>query len=164
MKSYRYIWQRPHWTDFTWRSEEVLEPLGRSRLLQGKLLGRVLDQGLTLDPETHAQVLTEETMKTSAIEGERLEVISVRSSVARRLGLPFAGLPMDRHVDGLVAVLLDATQNHDEPLTIERLKGWQAGLFPAGYSGMRWIRVGDWRKGSRRKWTSSSPGGTQAGL
>jgi len=147
MKSYQYLWQRPNWTHFTWKSEEVLELLGRSRLLQGKLLGGLIDQGLTLDPQAHAEVLVEETMKTSAIEGERLDPLSVRSSVARRLGLPSAGLPIDRHIDGLVAVLLDATRNQDAPLTADRLYAWQAGLFLTGYSGMHRINVGAWRGG-----------------
>jgi Fic family protein len=145
MKSHQYIWQKPNWTYFTWRSDEILDLLGSCRLLQGKLLGKVVDQGLALDPQVHAEVLAEETMKTSAIEGERLDKLSVRSSVARKLGLPSAGLPVDRYIDGLVTVLLDATRNNDVPLTIERLYGWQAGLFPTGYSGMHKIRVGSWR-------------------
>jgi Fic family protein len=144
-KSHQYIWQRPKWTDFTWRSEEILSLLGKCRLVQGKLLGKVIDLGLTLDAHAHAEVLAEETIKTSAIEGEKLDLRSVRSSVARRLGLPSAGLPVDRHVDGIVAVILDATMNHDESLTTERLFAWHAGLFPTGYSGMHKIRVGTWR-------------------
>ncbi len=145
MKSHQYIWQRPNWIHFTWKSDEVLDLLGKSRLLQGRLLGKVVDQGLVVDPQAHAEVLAEETMKTSAIEGENLDTRSVRSSVARKLGLPSAGLPVDRYVDGLVDVLLDATQNHDLPLSVERLYGWQAELFPTGYSGMHKIRVGVWR-------------------
>jgi Fic family protein len=144
-KSHQYIWQRPDWTDFTWRSEDILNLLGNCRLVQGKLLGKVIDLGLTLDAQAHAEVLAEETIKTSAIEGERLDIRSVLSSVARKLGLPSAGLPVDRNVDGIVAVILDATMNHDEPLTIERLYGWHAGLFPTGYSGMHKIKVGSWR-------------------
>jgi Fic family protein len=90
--------------------------------------------------------LTEEAVKTAAIEGESLDRGSVRSSVARRLGLPTAGLPpAPRHVDGLVEVLLDATLSYNLPMTAERLKGWQAALFPTGYSGLHRIRVGDWR-------------------
>jgi len=145
MKSYRYIWQRPNWTHFTWKSDEILDLLGKSRLLQGRLLGKVVDQGLPIDPQAHAEVLVEETIKTSAIEGEKLDTRSVRSSVARKLGLPSAGLPVDRYVDGLVAILLDATQNHDLPLSVERLCGWHTELFPSGYSGMHKIRVGAWR-------------------
>lgn len=144
-KSPQYIWQKPDWMNFIWRSEEILNLLGKCRLVQGKLLGKVIDLGLTLDAQTHAEVLAEETMKTSAIEGEKLDIRSVRSSVARQLGLPSAGLPVDRYVDGIVAVILDATMNHDEPLAAERLFGWHAGLFPTGYSGMHKIRVGSWR-------------------
>lgn len=144
-RSSQYIWQKPNWTNFTWRSEEILSLLGKCRLVQGKLLGKVIDLGLTLDVQAHAEVLAEETMNTSAIEGEKLDMRSVRSSVARKLGLPAAGLPVDRHVDGIVAVILDATMNQDEPLTAERLFGWHAGLFPTGYSGMHKIRVGAWR-------------------
>jgi len=158
MKSHQYIWQRPNWTHFTWRSDEVLDLLGKSRLLQGRLLGKVVDQGLTLDPQAHAEVLAEETMKTSAIEGEKLDTRSVRSSVARKLGLPSAGLPIDRYVDGLVAVLLDATQNHNLPLNVERLCGWQAELFPTGYSGMHKIQVGVWRGDEPMQVVSGPPG------
>jgi len=144
-KSLQYIWQRSDWTNFTWRSEDILSLLGKCRLVQGKLLGKVIDLGLTIDSYAHAEVLAEETMKTSAIEGERLDIRSVRSSVARRLGLPSAGLTVDRNVDGVVSVILDATMNHNEPLTVERLYGWHAGLFPTGYSGIHKIRVGSWR-------------------
>lgn len=144
-KSYHYIWQRPDWTHFAWRSDEIIQLLGQCRLVQGKFLGKVIDLGLTLDAQTHADVLAEETIKTSAIEGEKLDILSVRSSVARKLGLPSAGLPVDRHVDGIVAVILDAAMNHNETLTAERMYEWHAGLFPTGYSGMHKIRVGGWR-------------------
>ena len=144
-ESNQYIWQRSDWTSFTWRSDDILSLLGNCRFVQGKLLGKVIDLGLSFDAHAHAEVLAEETMKTSAIEGERLDIHSVRSSVARRLGLPSAGLPVDRNVDGIVAVIQDATMNHDEPLTVERLYGWHAGLFPTGYSGLHKIRAGSWR-------------------
>ncbi len=123
----------------------MLSLLGKCRLVQGKLLGKVIDLGLSLDAQTHAEVLAEETINTSAIEGEKLDIRSVRSSVARKLGLPSAGLPVDRNVDGIVSVILDATMNHDKPLTLKRLYGWHAGLFPTGYSGLHKIRVGAWR-------------------
>ena len=103
---------------------------------------------LDLTHEAQAEILVEETVKTAAIEGEVLDRDSVRSSVARRLGLSEAGLPpAERHVDGLVEVLLDATQKYDQPLTAKRLKGWHAALFPTGYSGLHKIRVGEWREG-----------------
>lgn len=142
---YRYLWERPDWTDFRWDNGRILVPLGECRLLQGKLLNKVSTIGLSLGTQAQAEILTEETLKTSAIEGERLDLRSVRSSVARRLGLPSAGLPVDRSIDGLVSILLDATQNCNSPLTFERLWGWQAVLFPTGYSGFHRIRAGDWR-------------------
>ncbi len=120
--------------------------LGQARLAQGNHLGRVKRLGFELGEEAQADILTEEAIKTSAIEGERLNRQAVRSSVARHLGLPLAGLgPTTRSVDGLIDVLLNATQNYQESLTAERLKGWQAALFPTGHSGFHKIRVGQWR-------------------
>lgn len=141
----RYIWQQKEWPHFTWDSAALLSPLGECRLLQGKLLSKLETMSLNLDREAQAEILVEETVKTAAIENEQLDVRSVRSSVARRLGLPSEGLPFDRRVDDLVSVLLDATKNCDQPLTRDRLWGWQAALFPSGYSGMHKIKVGGWR-------------------
>ncbi|MGO9138526.1 MAG: Fic family protein [Syntrophales bacterium] len=141
----RYLWERPDWTRFRWKNEDILLVLGECRLLQGKLLSKVADLGFTLENQAQVEILTEETLKTALIEGESLNVQAVRSSVARKLGLPSAGLRVDRYIDGLVSVLLDATKNHDEPLTKKRLFGWQAALFPTGYSGIHKIRVGKWR-------------------
>jgi Fic family protein len=141
----QYIWQHKQWPGFTWDSEALLSPLGECRLLQGKLLAKLETMGLKLDPQAQADILVEETIKTAAIENEQLDVRSVRSSVARRLGLPSAGLPVDRRIDDLVSVLLDATQNCDRPLSRDRLWGWQAALFPSGYSGMHKIKIGAWR-------------------
>ncbi len=144
----KYIWQKENWTNFSWQSEELLPLLGKVRQAQGKMLARAKSLGLALTNEAQAEVLIEETVKTSAIEGAVLNIDSVRSSVARHLGLPDAGLsPVERHVDGLVEILLDATKNYDEDLTAERLKGWQAALFPTGYSGFHKIQAGEWRKG-----------------
>ncbi|AJE02044.1 Fic family protein [Geobacter pickeringii] len=140
-----YVWQSQSWPDFRWNAEELLAPLGECRRLQGRLLNAIAALGVSLGTEAQAEILAEETMTTAAIEGEQFDLKAVRSSVARRLGIPAAGLPVDRHVDGLVAVLMDATQNCDEPLTVERLQGWQASLFPTGYSGLHRIRVGQWR-------------------
>jgi Fic family protein len=134
-----YIWQLETWPVMTWDTDRLLAPLGECRLRQGKLLSKVNGLGLQLDRQAQAEILIEETITTSAIEGEHLDVHSVRSSVARRLGLPSAGLPVDRRIDDLVSVLLDATQNFDQPLTRDRLWGWQAALFPSGYSGMHKI-------------------------
>jgi Fic family protein len=139
----RWIWERHDWPTFRWDASRLAPALAAARLAQGKALGaaRLLDPGLTL--EAGAAILTEDGLTTSAIEGERLAPEAVRSSVARQLGLPTAGLPVaPRAVDGLVEVLLDATRRHDVPLTRERLCAWQAALFPTGRSGLRAIRVG----------------------
>lgn len=142
----KYIWQNKNWTDFSWQSETLLPLLGKARQTQGKILSRVKFLGLNLTREAQAEVLIEEAVQTSAIEGEVLNRDSVRSSVARHLGLPQAGLPRaERQVDGLVDILLDATKNYDKPLAAKRLKGWQAALFPTGYSGLHKIRAGQWR-------------------
>lgn len=142
----QYIWQSADWPNLHWQSERLLNPLGQARLAQGKLLSQVAALGFDLGQKAQAEILTEEAVKTAAIEGETLDRGSVRSSVARRLGLPTAGLPTSpRHIEGLVEVLYDATLNYKVPLSDERLQGWQAALFPTGYSGMHRIRVGDWR-------------------
>lgn len=142
----KYIWQSDSWPNLRWDSDALLSPLGHARLLQGDLLGRVRRLGFQLGEEAQADILTEEAIKTAAIEGERLDPQVVRSSVARHLGLREAGLiPASRSVDGLVEVILDATQKHDKPLSAARLKGWHAALFPSGYSGLHKIRVGQWR-------------------
>lgn len=142
----KYIWQCNSWPKLAWDSNALLSLLGRARLLQGNLLGRVKRLGLRLGEEAQANILTEETIKTAAIEGERLNPQMVRSSVARHLGLREAGLiPATQSVDGLVEVILDATQKHEKALSAERLKRWHAALFPTGYSGLHKIRVGQWR-------------------
>ena len=142
----RYIWQCDSWPKLTWNSNILLSFLGRARLLQGNLLGRVKRLGFRLGEEAQADILTEEAIKTAAIEGERLNPQMVRSSVARHLGLRETGLiPATRSVDGLVEMILDATQKHQKTLSADRLKGWHAALFPAGYSGLHKIRVGQWR-------------------
>ena len=138
-----YLWQHENWTNFRWDSSRLLTPLSDCRRLQGKLLSTVSSLGFPL--ESQAEILAEETIKTAAIEGEQLDGRAVRSSIARRLGLPGAGITADRSVDGLITVLLDATRNHAQPLTAERLCGWHAALFPTGYSGMHRILVGEWR-------------------
>ncbi|WP_058555920.1 Fic family protein [Thiohalocapsa sp. ML1] len=138
-----WIWQQPDWPRFRWDDARLAPLLARARLSQGKVLGaaRLLDTDLTR--EAVAAILVEDGVTTSAIEGERLDPAAVRSSVARRLGLPTAGPPTpSRAVDGLIDVLLDATRHHDQPLTVERLCGWQAALFPTGYSGLHAIRAG----------------------
>lgn len=139
----KYVWQRSDWPNFKWESDQLIELLSQARKLQGQVLGHAQFVGL----EVQANILTEEAITTSAIEGEKLDKDSVRSSVARRLGLSVSGLsPQGRHIDGLVDMLLNATQKHTEPLTAQRLFGWQAALFPTGYSGVHKITVGSWRK------------------
>jgi Fic family protein len=156
----QYLWERPRWTDFRWNNDKILVTLGECRLLQGKLLSKVADLGFDLGSQARVEILAEETMKTAAIEGESLDMKAVRSSVARRLGLPSGGLRVDRYVDGLVSVLLDATRNYDKPLTEERLYGWQAALFPTGYSGIHKIKVGQWR-GAKSMRVVSGPAGRE---
>lgn len=142
----KYIWQNKNWSDFSWDSDELLPLLGKARQTQGKILIRVKALGVPLTNQAQAEILTEEAIKTSAIEGEVLNRDSVRSSVARHLGLSHAGLPRaERHVDGLVEILLDATRNYEKPFTAKRLQSWHAALFPTGYSGLSKIRVGKWR-------------------
>ena len=141
-----WIWQRPEWPEFYWDSARLAQPLANARRAQGELIGmaRLLDP----DSDLHAQleVLTSDGVATSAIEGERLDPNAVRSSLARRLGLPTAGLPAPpRSVEGLVDVLIDATKKLDKPLTVKMLGDWQASLFPTGRSGLTKIRVGQLR-------------------
>lgn len=143
MQTPQYIWQRQDWPHFHWRSDDLLGRLGECRLAQGQLLATVTALGF--DPSPQAEILIEEARKTAAIEGERLDARTVRSSVARRLGLPSAILPVDRNVEGLVDVLLDATRNCHAPLTPERLRAWLAALFPTGYSGLHKISTEAWR-------------------
>ena len=143
----KYIWQGPPWPQFRWDNAVLLKPLGNCRFQQGSLLAQMRELGFEVQQQARAEVLIEEALKTSEIEGERLDPKAVRSSVARKLGLPSAGLPVVRsqQADGIVEILLDATLNHGEKLTPDRLFGWHAALFPTGYSGMRKIRVADWR-------------------
>lgn len=153
-----YIWQLPSWPEFRWDNAELLRLLGITRQVQGKILAKSEYFGLGV----RAEVLTQEAFTTAAIEGEMLDRESVRSSVARRLGLPTAGLPSaERHIDGLVEMLIDATRNHAKPLTASSLKGWQAALFPTGYSGMSEIVVGDWRRGTEPMQVVSGPIGKE---
>lgn len=144
-----YIHERKDWPAFRWNPDALAEPLAAVRHRQGRLIGRMEALGFNLRTEAVLQTLTEDVVRSSEIEGERLDREQVRSSVARRLGMDVGGLrPPDRHVDGVVEMMLDATQRYDAPLTAERLFGWQAALFPTGYSGMARIRVGAWRDDS----------------
>ena len=146
---YFYIWQStdwPHWTYDLSAVAQRLEDIGRA---QGLILGRLADVGLDLQNQASLTILTEDVTKTSEIEGEHLDIASVRSSIARRLGVDIGALaPADRHVDGVVDMVLDATSNADLPLTQERIFGWHAALFPTGFAGMTPITVGGWRSDS----------------
>ena len=142
----RYIWQLPGWPHLTFDAAALAAPLAQVHRAQGMLAGRMAELGLPQRDQATLQVLTQEVITTSAIEGERLDLDVVCSSVARKLGLDIGALaPSDRHVDGVVDVVLDATRNFDQPLTPERLFGWHAALFPTGYSGRTRITVAAWR-------------------
>ena len=142
-----YIWELPDWPHFRWDAERLLEPLGVAHRKEGLLLGSMARLGFDLKLTAEVEAITEEALKSSEIEGEMLSRESVRSSVARRLGVPQAALgPEDRKVEGIVTMTLDATKNFAEPLTRERLFGWHAALFPTGYSGLHRIKVGGWRE------------------
>lgn len=141
-----YLWQQPDWPHWRFDAAALAGPLARAHRAQGHLLGRMADLGLALREQTTLQVLTQEVIKTSEIEGERLDLQAVRSSIARRLGVDIGALaPADRHVEGAVEMVLDATSHFDQPLAPERLFGWHAALFPTGYSGMTRIHTGAWR-------------------
>jgi len=141
-----YIHERPDWPHLHWRDEQISQPLAAVRHRQGLLVGRMQALGFPLRNEAVLQTLTEDVLMSSAIEGERLDRQQVRSSIARRLGMDIAGLVRaDRNVDGVVEMMLDATQHYARPLTAERLFDWHAALFPTGRSGMTRITVGAWR-------------------
>lgn len=142
-----FIWENERWPDFTWDDKPLATLLARVSREQGRLLGRMEGLGFDLRSEAHLRTLTEDVVKSSEIEGEKLPPDQVRSSVARRLGLDVAGLvAADREVDGVVEMMIDATSNYREPLTQDRLFAWHAALFPTGRSGMRRIHVGAWRQ------------------
>lgn len=142
-----YIYEHENWTDFIWDHKKVLIKLGEVRNLQGRLLGKMDSLGFDLQKEAQLNTLTLDVLKSSEIEGEYLDKEQVRSSIARRLGIDLAGLvESDRHVDGIVEMMLDATERFDAPLTKERLFGWHAALFPSGWSNLYKITVADWRK------------------
>jgi len=143
-----YIHEIPDWPDFTWDTFALTQILSAVRHNQGKHLGKMEALGFELRAEASITALTNEIVMSSAIEGETLDSDEVRSSIARKLGLDVAGLPEPgRDVEGIVELMLDATQNFEQPLTTERLYGWHAALFPTGRSGMHRITVGTWRTG-----------------
>jgi Fic family protein len=141
-----YIHELPRWPDFQWDQATLTSLLADVRHRQGRLLGRMEGLGFLLRNEAVLQTLTQDVLKSSEIEGEVLDPDQVRSSIARRLGMDIGALtPADRHVDGIVEMMLDATSQYGHPLTEERLFGWHAAMFPTGYSGMLKITVGEWR-------------------
>ncbi|MEI6287804.1 MAG: Fic family protein [Bacillota bacterium] len=142
----KYIHQLPDWPNFHWRAEILADELAAVTFKQGKLLGRMETLGFEVRSEAFLQTLTQDVVQSSEIEGEILDTQQVRSSIARRLGIAIEDSVVDtRSVDGIVDVVLDATQNYDKPLTKERLFAWHAALFPTTYSGLQIIRVGKWR-------------------
>ena len=142
----RYVWQRNDWPHWVYDHKRLAPLLAQLHLAQGYLLGRMHDLGLNLRDQATLRILTEDVLKTSEIEGETLKLDSVRSSIARRLSVDIGALaPADRHVDGVVDMVLDATRGHNIPLTTERLFGWHAAMFQTGYSSLTKIRVGQWR-------------------
>ena len=141
-----YIHVQETWPSFTWQDQELAASLAHVRHRQGRLIGRMEGLGFSLRSEALLQTLTADVTQSSEIEGEILDKGQVRSSIARRLGMDIAGLvPAERHVEGVVEMMLDATQNYESPLTEDRLLGWHASLFPTGRSGMGKIVVGNWR-------------------
>lgn len=148
MKSgdYPYIWQASDWPHWRFDLAALAGPMADVSRAQGLLIGRLADVGMPLRDQASLTTLTEEVLNTSEIEGERLSAESVRSSIARRLGVDIGALaPIDRHAEGIVEMVLDATQNCERSLTRERLFSWHGALFPTGYAGLSRIRVGTWR-------------------
>jgi len=143
-----YIWQHPDWPNFQWNSDKLLAPLAHLNHLHGQLTGQMLMLGFEDKSKTQLKALADELLNSSEIEGITLNADSVRSSIARRLGIDTDGQFVENHyVEGLVSVMFDATTNPSIPLTDERLFSWHCALFPTGRSGMYKITIGDWRKG-----------------
>jgi Fic family protein len=141
-----FIYAHKDWPSFRWKRDLLAEPLAAARHRQGRLVGRMQALGFSLRNEAVLETLTEDVLKSSEIEGEILDKEQVRSSIARRLGIKIGALtPAEQHVEGVVEMILDATQDFSSPLTRERLLGWHASLFPAGHSGLKRISVGRYR-------------------
>lgn len=142
----KWIWQQHNWTNFTWRTADLSAALASARFAQGKVIGMARLLGADLSLEALSTILIEDGLTTSAIEGEHLDALAVRSSVAHHLGLSTLGLPVaSRAVDGLVELLLDATRQYAQPLDLKRLCAWQGALFPTGQSGLHPVLVGQLR-------------------
>jgi Fic family protein len=146
----KYIYEQTGWPNLVWDDQRLAGLLAQVRFKQGKLIGRMEGLGFNLQAEAQLQTLTLDVLKSSEIEGENLNPDQVRSSIARRLGMDIAGLvPADRNVEGIVEMMLDASQNYEAELNQERLYGWHAALFPTGRSGMHRIVVGAWRNNTK---------------
>ncbi|MCL1984666.1 MAG: DUF4172 domain-containing protein [Methanomassiliicoccaceae archaeon] len=142
----KYIHQYENWTDLRWDHAAVTASLGEARLLQGKVIGQIRSLGFSSKEEKNLEMLTSDVLNSFMVEGEKLNGEEVRSSVARHLGMNTAGLiSASRYTDGIVGMMLDATQKYRDPLTEERLFEWHASLFPTGYSGMNKITVAQYR-------------------
>ena len=140
------IYERSEWPHFVWQKDALLEPLATATFLQGQVLGRMGNLGLDLQQESIWNVVTQNVVTSSAIEGEHLDYGHVRSSVARHLAIPYSSPhPMDYYVDGVVEMMFDALENYHNPLTLDRLNRWHGALFPTGFSGIRRIVVGQLR-------------------
>ncbi|MBK7108425.1 MAG: Fic family protein [Bacteroidetes bacterium] len=145
----KYIYDYKNWTDFSWQDKAINAIFGEVRHMQGKIIGQMHSLGFSVKEEATLTTLSLDVVKSSEIEGELLNYDQVRSSIARRLGINTAGLvPSSRHIEGVVEMMLDATQRHSLPLTENRLFGWHAALFPTGYSGTNKIEVGQYRTGN----------------
>lgn len=144
-----FIHQLSNWPNFTWEDDQILNLLAEVRHLQGKLIGKIELLGFELQDEANLETLIQDVVKSSEIEGEILDPQQVRSSIATRLGLEQSGIVVsDRHIDGVVEMMIDATQNADKRITKERLFGWHGALFPTGRSGLYEIAVAQWRDGA----------------
>ena len=144
----KYIYEHRNWTDFSWQDKVINVVFGEVRHMQGRIIGQMNALGFSDKEEATLTALTLDVVKSSEIEGESLNYEQVRSSIARRLGINIAGLlPSTRHIEGVVEMMLDATQLYNSPLTEKRLFGWHAALFPTGYSGTYKIEVGRYRTG-----------------
>ncbi|WP_067673926.1 Fic family protein [Nocardia miyunensis] len=146
MAARKYLWEDAHWPELRYDDSRLAHPIFEVAHQHGYLLGRLADAEDETREQASLAALTSDVVKTSEIEGELLNAESVRSSIARHLGVDIgAVMPADRHIDGVVEMVLDATVHHEQPVTSERLFGWHAGLFPTGYSGISRVRIGGWR-------------------
>lgn len=156
----QWIWQAPGWPNLTFKNKKLDKHLSLTRAKQSRLLGMVSAFPQTSKLEIHAQMLSSEMITSSAIEGEHLDRASVRSSIEQRLGIKTAGLslPPDRYIEGLLDIMIDACEHYKNPLTLTRIFGWQAALFPTGYSGIKPLVTGDVRGPGCMQIISGQPG------